>query len=1037
MLKNWLLLLCCVLLAAGSALGQSCTANGGEDLTVCFSDGSFILEGEPAQGPLANNPNYTWTGPPGFVISNPNILQPTVTPTGANFVPGFYTFTLCVDCSVGTSCNPIQVEIGSQPQEPAALAVSYNACNQVTVTPSFIGAANPGDDGVWTWVPNNNNMHLTSGGGMGAATFTQDNWTCGPYTVSFTVVNGGCEANTITTSVDIENLPSNITAGNDRTICITNTTTQSLCGTWLGCTNATGAWTQVGGPPLGAGTVSGQCGSFTFPATNATYTFQYTVTTAMGSACTGGSDQMNVTVVNASGNSLGPDTSFYYCGPFPASELLCAINNPNVGNWTWQVGGGNGGATIATGSGNCRTLNFNGSTSNYFWVRAIDPGVNGQCGDTKFFRFYRLDDVDVTADTVGIGCVPPGNVTVNLGTYLTGENGASNGVTVNSVPGNSNIPVNQQTGLNVTLDVEGCYTYTVVSTVTDPNNPNLSCSDTTVITICRYEDVEKPNAGEPQSVCGTTADLNGSNPDQTGTTILWTALPTNPNATTISPSNATDPTVSGLNDAVNGLVYGYVYTFTLDNPAGQPCSQSDTTYITIDCPVECDSLYLASCCEVIIETGDSSNLGNSTVRANALSYLGKATKSGSDDDKSRSGNPFPDDCDPCIDGGYPVWVEDETGTPIDQNDSDPCITIEWLDDQGVVIYTGWAFWATVDEDYTVRVTDVCQNCTWERDFTYTCCPDIPVVIQNCCDIGGLALPTKTAKYIDGIYDDINKDNGTSFARAASCDPCLHPEIPFVIMVGDGNHNPIDLSLYTVTWSASNGASSTTNWILAYVNVTYYVEVVDANGCIYRDTFLVDCCATPANPRCTVDRRGRVVLSWDPVPGVTDYQIAITTNDPDCCRPTGFGQSILVDVRGGTSYTLPLSYRCASWRVRSNCGPTDASDWSRKQCICGNRLEAPNDVFVLDGGKRVGEDVENTISAYPSPASNFLNVEGPALETGTVLQLVDVAGKVVLAQQVEEAGKATIRTSDIPNGVYFLQVTNRDVKISSQKVVILH
>ncbi|MFK7922604.1 MAG: hypothetical protein AB8H47_11645 [Bacteroidia bacterium] len=54
--------------------------------------------------------------------------------------------------------------------------------------------------------------------------------------------------------------------------------------------------------------------------------------------------------------------------------------------------------------------------------------------------------------------------------------------------------------------------------------------------------------------------------------------------------------------------------------------------------------------------------------------------------------------------------------------------VEWFDDQGNLLFTGWAFAADVDMNYTVRVTNSCNGCIWEESFSYSCCtvPTKPV-----------------------------------------------------------------------------------------------------------------------------------------------------------------------------------------------------------------------------------------------------------------------------------------------------------------------
>ncbi|MEZ4687883.1 MAG: T9SS type A sorting domain-containing protein [Bacteroidia bacterium] len=1052
MRKTWLLC-CCLWLLAGMTYAQppDCSSNGGPNIVVCYTEGSFQLLGEPATGNPSPTPNYTWTGPAGFNFSPSNqVLQPTVTQTGG-LQPGTYTFTLCTDCNNGgVSCNPITVTIGDDPVDPTSITVTYTGCNEATVT-VVSPVLNPGDAGQWTWAPFDDELNLTSnnsntsgGTTTTTATFSLDPNDCGPYDVSYTIVNGGCESNTVTQTVNIDNIPP-AWAGNDRSYCSTTPVTFTHCGNFPGCNGTTIQWTQIAGPANPPASPNSQCSSWTLPVppgagNSETYIYQYTLTPPAGSPCPVTSDQVSFTIINTPGVGFGPDEHFYFCGDFPASfpNPFCVTAGAPGYNWAAS-------ATVTLnpvpGQPECQDVFLpqgpNAPTS--VWVRVVNPGgPNGECGDTKFFRFYRLDDVNVTADNVGIGCVPPGIYQIDLRDYIIGYVPTQTvDITINSAPGNSGIPTPSNTWWLVNLDVEGCYEFTISVSNVDAQT-GIACTETVDLTVCRYTDVEQPNAGEPQFICAESTTLNGNTPQQAGTTITWTELASNPNPVTITTPDQTDPVVSGFDLTMNGAVYGFVYTFSLDNDV-MPCEKSDTVYVTIDCPEECDSLYLGSCCEVIIEeTGDTSNISEDNKKA-AMEYL-----NGGASFRGGSGGPFPEDCDPCIDGGYPVWVEGPDGTPIDANDSDPCITIDWYDDQGNLIYSGWAFWADVNEEYTVVVTNICDSCMWERTFIYRCCEDIDVEIHNCCVMGGGSqqVSSGTQTYITKMYDDYNEANRTSLSEGSSCDPCENPEVPFLIGVYDMNANPITFVAtppYIITWTASDpsvlvGQPTNGPAIFAYVNVTYYVEVIDSAGCVHRDTFEINCCEAPANPDCRLDRQGYSVLSWDPVAGATGYQLQITINDPNCCeRPSSPPYSLaLINLPAGTTtYTPQVSYICASWSVRAICDSTHYSDFTASQCICTNRHEPQDPV------KRTGLDTKDYFETFPSPASSFLTVQGEALTDGARIDLVDVSGRVVYSHEIKAEGKHTINTADMPNGIYFIRLNGADNSTFTQKVVIQH
>ncbi|MFK7970010.1 MAG: T9SS type A sorting domain-containing protein [Bacteroidia bacterium] len=1119
MRKTILSIWCCMLLAGTMLAQPDCSANAGPNITVCYTAGSFTLLGEPATGSVNANPNYTWTGPAGFIISNPNALQTTVTQAGG-LIPGTYTFTLSADCVNGPSFNSVSVLIGDDPVEPTSISASNTGCNQVTVT--ALPPPGPGDSGQWTWTPFDNDLGIISGGGSNVASFERnDDDDCTGYIVNYTIVNGGCESTTISTGVNPENLAP-VSADSDEVYCSTEPVGISHNGSFPGCAGAAVSWTQVGGPTIGF-TQSGTNLSFTMPvpAVSETYTFQYAITPAAGSLCQGGSDVINFTINNGTGFDLGPDETYYFCGDFPSStQIVCA--NPGGTLYNWGTGPGGVAISPVPGQIHCQNVDLpqGPGAPTLVYIDVETDTSSGPCVDRKVFRFVRLPDVNTTTGDVGIGCAPDGVVDIDILDYVTGYIGGwSADVIINSVPPTSGIPAPSQTGRYFSLDVEGCYDFTVIISINSDQ-----CADTLDLTICRYATVEQPNAGADQSVCAETATLNGSTPTQTGTDITWTQLPSNlPGATILDP-DATDPMVIGLDNSTNGTVYGFVYTFSLDAPAGV-CELSDTVYITIDCQVMCDSFYLSSCCEIELESGANGNISGSDYnRRRALREIKITTGQ-----RRRVSAPFPDACDPCIDGWYPVWIEDENGNPVGFND--PCILVEWLDENGVVLSTGWAFPATPDIRFTVRVTNTCNGCVWTDNFFYcceeldpgftvttectadnfiitvtnitpstnslfqiytatsacigdpclldfmnpdqsssgntvtftlpkisgamymikhgewnlcewnevrrlvidTCCIDMDIEIHTHCDSIGGPIPVPiSSQAVASMYQSYNSSHGTSFSPV-NCDFCANPTVPFVIFVTDDAGNLLSGGMYSISWSSSTGATSSGDFMLAFVNESYYVEVRGPNNCLHRDTFTINCCKTPLNPTCSIKRNNLIGLTWDPVAGAQGYEILITAHDPLCCsegtgqQPVIFGPFTVT----GTAYIPNVSYICASWRVRAICNDGMYSEYTEPQCICRLTFPSPGT------NNKTVNDAETTLRIYPSPASNYITVDGLEGKTGARLILFDTSGRVLISDKVRNGEKQRINTSAIANGVYFLKVQGIGADAKAKKVVILH
>lgn len=559
-----------------------------------------------------------------------------------------------------------------------------------------------------------------------------------------------------------------------------------------------------------------------------------------------------------------------------------------------------------------------------------------------------------------------------------------------------------------------------------------------------------------------------------------------------------------------------------------PINGSNTYTYNLTVIYCCDDFEfnVASCCEVEIETPGLQSVQNTKNYADALQELSSSLTGG------RSATP--DSCDPCIDGWYPVWVEDDNGQPV--GFGDPCITVEWLDQSGTVLHTGWAFAATPDVRYTVRVTNTCNGCTWEEDFFYccespdpgftvqtrctrsnfiisvtnitpatnsqfnlytaiapctsnscmldssnpdavvfgntatfilpkiagamyiikhgewtlcdswqeqrqlildTCCLGMDVEIFDWCDmLNNPKVSQVTQQSVMSMVDDYNKETGNSLS-ATPCDFCENPTVPFIIYAVDDQGTLLDPSVYNISWTSTSGATSTLNWIQANVNEIYYLEAIGPDNCIFRDTFQHVCCEAPEKPICRIDRRGRSVLSWDASSVASSYEIEITTNDPMCCRPQGRSQTITIPVNAN-GYTIPVSYVCASWRVRAICVNGDTSAYSASQCICGRFIvQEPQDTLSEVGGEKRTAGFGSDLQTYPSPASSFVILKGNDVKPGATIRLVDVSGRTVYAQDVTSEGKATVSTLDIPNGIYFIRLQGADNSISTRKVVIQH
>jgi hypothetical protein len=79
--------------------------------------------------------------------------------------------------------------------------------------------------------------------------------------------------------------------------------------------------------------------------------------------------------------------------------------------------------------------------------------------------------------------------------------------------------------------------------------------------------------------------------------------------------------------------------------------------------------------------------------------------------------------------------------------------------------------------------------------------------------------------------------------------------------------------------------------------------------------------------------------------------------------------------------------------------------------------------------------EVLVSVYPNPVSNVLTVSTKGLEGTVELKIVDVLGKVVLAESGSPINK--IDVSNFKNGVYLVSVSNKGIQVQTKRIVIKH
>ena len=373
-------------------------------------------------------------------------------------------------------------------------------------------------------------------------------------------------------------------------------------------------------------------------------------------------------------------------------------------------------------------------------------------------------------------------------------------------------------------------------------------------------------------------------------------------------------------------------------------------------------------------------------------------------------------CDPCTNGFLDLWVIDNSGNLLDAN-NDPCLTIEWYDNwsKGNLLGTGTYFRGVPDTHYKIRVVDTCGGiCLWEDEFIFRCCdyhsfeisrvpgldpclnPGRNFLLEAKGNLSSHAtspgpvtyqwtasdpLVNSSSKYLGGspnvtyyleVTDStgcIHRDTFIFCCTNTNWDiivypgskPCNNPNQTFLIGASQTSGSPAAQPI-TYHWSASDpnaNVSGNSSYISALPDITYYLEVTDGDGCVYRDTFLHTCCAAPTNLRCGVTKVNgapKTVFFWDPVPGATSYTVTVNTGDQACCRRVSSLPASSIYTTTSTHkvlQTMLSSTSCASWSVSADCswGATNSSP-----TICVNtRCLAPiiqNDSSGNGGGGEV-------------------------------------------------------------------------------------
>lgn len=210
------------------------------------------------------------------------------------------------------------------------------------------------------------------------------------------------------------------------------------------------------------------------------------------------------------------------------------------------------------------------------------------------------------------------------------------------------------------------------------------------------------------------------------------------------------------------------------------------------------------------------------------------------------------------------------------------------------------------------------------------------------------------------------------------------------------------------------------------------------------------CFPPENIRCE-NINGINYLTWDPMQGVTHYEVQIEYNSPRCRRCSGPVTTTAPILVQGVKYARPY-HPCYAYRVRAripgnneDCDDENPYDfgWSFWQCIDGTQDcigffdspwgKASNDI----GG------VELNLDAWPNPITEAMTVRVEIPQTVALeVAVYDLAGRRVgiLEEGLLEAGIHELEwkpAEGLVDGVYFLRAKGDGISFARKIVLDRH
>ena len=96
------------------------------------------------------------------------------------------------------------------------------------------------------------------------------------------------------------------------------------------------------------------------------------------------------------------------------------------------------------------------------------------------------------------------------------------------------------------------------------------------------------------------------------------------------------------------------------------------------------------------------------------------------------------------------------------------------------------------------------------------------------------------------------------------------------------------------------------------------------------------------------------------------------------------------------------------------------------------VQQPYEISIVLGIDNHSINLELTV--YPNPTANFLTLNVGNAELSTLnFQLYDISGKLIENRKIISSSE-TIAMENLPNGIYFLKITNNNNEVKTFKII---